>query len=107
MTTTPAPYPPCAAEATADALARHFAVEAHRRAGVGEHEAAAEADAVAFLLRCVQQIAPNQADTIARDLWRRLDTAPIEGQAEDLKGYGIDPEAVLESARLEVARVVA
>ncbi len=94
-----APYPTSVAEATADGMARYFTVEAHRHTCLGEVEAAAVADAVAFLLRALQTYAPAHADRMARVLWRRLDDAPLGGWAlHDLRAYGIDPETVLWSA---------
>jgi hypothetical protein len=97
--TTLAPYPSCVAEASADAMARYFTVEAHRHTCLGETGTASLLDAAAFLLRTLQQYAPGNADHMARVLWRRLEDVPMGGWAEhDLRVYGIDPEAVLWSA---------
>ena len=125
MTTDLAPYPAREAEVTATALANHQTVEAHSalarsvnlsrvfcaavKAGEGAEQAwaAYETNAavtaaqhgVAFLLRQLQQIAPEQADEIARTLWRHWEDGPLGGWThQDLLDHQIDPEAVVLAA---------
>jgi hypothetical protein len=120
-----APYPKCESDVTATALANHQTVEAHAglarsvdlsrtfcaavKAGEPAEQAWADYETnaavtaaqhgVAFLLRQLQQFAPEQADEIARTLWRHWEDGPLGGWThQDLLDHGIDPESVLQAA---------
>ena len=121
-----APYPKTVEEATADNLARHMAVEAHRDAVLntprfqrmmaaektGENHAhlrdlyflnqalmTAE-HGVAFLLHELGRLAPEQADEVAARLWDMWEDPPLEAVTWDaLDSYGINPEQVASAAR--------
>ncbi|WP_329521198.1 hypothetical protein [Spirillospora sp. NBC_01491] len=119
MSTSPlnelAPYPRTEAEVTADALVRNLAVWAYanrsrrRAATTAAERDAATAEIVNLygivkVLRALQTLAPDAADEVARGVWRDWE----DGAAVDewlslwLAGYGIEPSAVDDAAKIIV-----
>ncbi|MCT9932415.1 hypothetical protein N5079_19630 [Planotetraspora sp. A-T 1434] len=80
-----APYPVVASEVTADSLARSLQEaaadwHANRAPGDATADVAATAlDGMAFLLRSLRMVAPDLADRIAVDAWKRTQDGPPEG----------------------------
>lgn len=102
-----APYPRTEDEATADRLARNFAVLGHaNHRRVFEVEDANERrDAIAtvvhlygfvHLLREFAAVDKDRADAAAKELWSAWDAGDSLGEFlwEWLEDYGIDPQAV-------------
>lgn len=103
----PAPYPTAIEDVTADAMARHMAVQAQRSYVQFVGSSALSRDAMArfvyewgvtFLLREFQERAGiTAADAVARDLWDAWNDGDSPGEFlyEWLTEYGIDPESII------------
>ena len=126
-----APYPTREQDVTADALARVMAVTGQgdnarifptmyardNAEGTPEFVAmdlihamtmagAVQSYTIVHLLRTLQEIAPDKADEVAKDVWNAWEDGGAIGEwlYEWLTEYGIDPAAVADIARQAMAK---